>query len=239
MDTKLFIENFKTAFGEYELPIAFWYSEDPVVECSQTKACYIGYLKPAREGGIVSLSVDTIACPGGKVYAGFTEAPPFIPNWVSAKERYKDTPEAVTEFLEDLNIPNKEGNYLNFASIDQIDSFDHIEGLTFFATPDVLSGLISWVLFDTNEPDAISVPFGSGCSSLITQAIVENKNKGHRSFLGLFDPSIRTDVESNILTLSIPMSKFKKIYHTIDASCLQGTHHWKKLKKRIENDLQP
>lgn len=237
MNKELFIENFRNAFGNYELPVAFWYSEKPIVATKITKGCYIGNLKPARDGGAISLDEQTIFCPGGKVYAGFMDAPPFIGGFVSGKERYKETTELVTDFIKDLNIPKKTGKYINFVSIDEVDNLDNLEGLIFFATPDILSGLVSWVQFDTNSPDAISVPFGSGCSSIVAQTVVENQNNGHRSFLGMFDPSARPHVEPNILTLAIPMSRFKKIYHTFVESCLQGTHDWKKVKQRIENGL--
>ncbi len=233
MNKNQFIENFRNAFGNYELPIVFWYSEQPMVELNKTKGCFIKDLKLAREGGTISLNLDTISCPGGKTYTGFMTLPPQIPNFVSLKERYKETPEMVADFVKDMNIPSKEGLFINFTSIKNIENFDNIEGLLFFATPDVLTGLISWTFFDTNAPDAVSVPFGSGCSSLISQTIVENKQNGYRVFLGLFDPSVRTRVEANILSLAIPMSRFKKMYYTFEKSCLADSPAWKKVRERI------
>lgn len=52
--------------------------------------------------------------------------------------------------------------YINFATIAAIEDFETLEGLIFFATTDVMSELVSWLHFDTNDPDAVSVPFGSG-----------------------------------------------------------------------------
>ena len=59
-------------------------------------------MKDVREGKTVTLSVDTIGCGGGKFYAGFTEMPERIPGFVSLKEKYKQTPEKVSEFLDEL-----------------------------------------------------------------------------------------------------------------------------------------
>lgn len=236
MDKNHFIENYRNAFGDYELPVGFWYSDTPSIEPEKTKGCFIKDLKPAREGKTVSLSLETISCPGGKVFTGFMDIPPFLPGFVSEKECYKETPKLVTDIIMDLKIPNKSGEYLNFVSIDMIDNFDVLEGLIFFATPDVMSGLISWTFYDTNSPDAVSVPFGSGCSSIIAQTLVENQSNGHRTFLGMFDPSVRPRIESNILSLAIPMSRFKKMYYTISKSCLSGTRAWEKVKERIIND---
>ena len=235
MNKEYFIESYRIAFGNYELPVAFWYSDQSIGVSEKTKGCFIKDINPAREGKLISFSLDTISCGGGKVYTGFMDLPSYIPEFVSTKERYKETPEMVTEFVKDLKIPNKSGKYLNFVSIDKVENFDSLEGLIFFATPDVLSGLVSWTLFDTNSPDAVSVPFGSGCSSIIAQTIVENQNNGYRTFLGMFDPSVRPHLESNILSMAIPMSRFKTMYHTISLSCLQGTHGWSKVKNRIEN----
>lgn len=106
--------------------------------------------------------------------------------------------------------------YLHFARIDRLTSFEKVEGLLFLATP-----------------DAVSTPFGSGCSSTITLTVNENRQGGHRTFLGFFDPSVRPYVESNLLSLTIPMSRFKMMYQTMRNSSLYDTHAWAKIKTRI------
>lgn len=234
MDKEEFIQNYRNAFGDYELPLAIWYSDEPAGQEEKARGCFIGYLKPAREGrNIVSFSVDSLGCQGSKVYCGFIEMPPFIPNYVSGKEHYKKSPDEVVDFIQKLDMSDKSNQYINFASIDQIDSFDRLEALIFFATPDVLTGLVSWALYDTDEPDAVSVPFGSGCSSIVSQSVVENRKNGKHVYLGLLDPSVRSHVEPNVLSLAIPLSRFKEMYFTFNDSSLGGTHAWKKVKERI------
>lgn len=113
MNKDRFIENFRNAFGNQELPIVFWYSQQPIAEATKTRGCFIKDLKVAREGGTICLNNDTISCGGGKTYTGFIPAPPNIPNFVSLKERYKETPQLVTDFIENLNMPSKKrGNSL-------------------------------------------------------------------------------------------------------------------------------
>lgn len=236
MDKNVFISNFRKAFGDYELPVAFWYSEKPLVDSEKTRGCFIKDLKPARLGGSVSLNAEMISCGGGKTYTGFITPPHHIPAFVSNKERYKESPEMVADFILNLDMPDKSGLYINFSSIRNIGNFDNIEGLLFFATPDVLSGLVSWALYDTNAPDAVSVPFGSGCSSLVAQVVVENRRAGGRVFLGLFDPSVRPHVEPDILSLAIPMSRFRTMYYTFERSCLTESHAWEKVRTRIEEN---
>lgn len=234
MEIKTFIDNYQEAFGEkVELPIAFWYSDIPVGKVEKVNGCFFKAMKQVREGSPVSLSLETIGCGGGKLYTGFTEMPERVPNFVSIKERYKDTPEMVREFIEDLNIPEASGTYLHFIRIDQIESFNTAEGIIFFANPDVLSGLTTWCWLDTNREDAVATIFGSGCSAIVTQTILENRRGGKRTFLGLFDPSVRPHFEADLLSYAIPMSRFTEMYDTMRRSCLFDTHAWGKIRERI------
>lgn len=233
------INKLQYAFGEnIELPIAFWYSNiaEPVPQ--RVNGCYFKALDIVRKGAPICLDRETIGCMGGKFYTGFSEFPEErIPSFVSLKERYKKTPEMVKEFVENIGFSPTGKAYLHFSRIDNLDILDDIEGIIFFATPDVLTGLISWTLFDTNEPDAVSAPFGSGCSSTISQVVAENQRNGKRSFLGLFDPSVRPHVEANILSFAIPMSRLKEMYNTFEESCLVDTHAWGKVKARINDGI--
>lgn len=190
-------------------------------------------LRDIRDGEVISMSAETISCGGGKFYTGFAPMNNHIPTFVSSKEKYKETPEMVTQYIEDMNVQKTSNTYLHLARIDRLDSFEHIEGLLFFATPDVLSGLCTWASFDNNSPEAISTLFGSGCSTTITNTLNENKAGGRRTFLGFFDPSVRPYIEKDILSFSIPMSRFKEMYITMRNSCLYDTHAWNKIKNRI------
>ena len=139
----------------------------------------------------------------------------------------------VVEGIKGMNVQRSSLPYLHFARIDRLTSFEKVEGLLFLATPDILSGLSSWTCVDNKNPDAVATPFGSGCSSTITLTVNENRQGGHRTFLGFLDPSVRPYVESNLLSLTIPMSRFKTMYQTMRNSSLYDTHAWAKIKTRI------
>ena len=51
---------------------------------------------------------------------------------------------------------------------------------------------------------------------------------------GFFDPSVRPYFEAELLSFTIPMSRFKEMYHTMRESCLFDTHAWGKIKERIQ-----
>jgi len=236
MKIDTFINNYREAFGEKaELPLVFWYSNTPASKLEKVNGCFFKRMKTVREGNVISLDVDTAGCMGGKFYTGFTDMPEFVPNFVSLKEKYKKTPEMVVDFIKYLCVPRASKEYLNFARIDKIESFDGVEGLLFLATPDILSGLVTWAYFDNNANDGVTSMFGSGCSAIVTQTVVENNKNGRRTFLGFFDPSARPYVEPDILSYVIPMSRFREMYYTMRESCLFDTHAWAKIKNRIND----
>lgn len=240
MDIATFITNYQEAFGKYaELPIAFWYSDQMEAPTEKVHGCLFKCMKRVRDGEAVSLSTETITCGGGKFYTGFSDMPERVPGFVSLKEKYKKTPEMVLDFIKDVQVPKTDKAYLNFVRIDRISSFDKVEGILFLATPDMLSGLTTWAYFDNNAPDSVASPFGSGCCSVITQTVIENKIEGRRTFLGFFDPSVRPYFEADLLSFTIPMSRFKEMYHTMRESCLFDTHAWGKIKERLQLAQQP
>ena len=205
MDIHTFIANYQEAFGQHaELPIAFWYSDRMEASTEKVTGCLFKCMKQVRDGKTVSLSNETITCGGGKFYTGFTEMPERVPGFVSLKEKYKKTPEMVVDFVNELQIPKADKAYLHFARIDKIPSFDEVEGVLFLPTPDILSGLVTWTFFDNNALDAVAAPFGSGCCSVITQTIIENRKQGKRTFLGFFDPLRPPILRSGLIELHYP-----------------------------------
>ena len=234
MEVKVFLENYREAFGnDVQLPLIFGYGDSPVGETEKVGGCFFKVLQAAREGKPLSLSAETIGCGGGKLYTGFGVMPERVPFFVSQKERYKKTPEDVVKYVESLDLQLQEGKYLNFQRIDTIESFNGMEGILFFATPDMLSGLTSWAFYDNGGEDAVSTMFGSGCSAVVSMAVRENRVGGHRTFLGLFDPSVRPYVGANELSFVIPAVRFNTMYYTMRESCLFNTHAWSKVKARI------
>lgn len=240
MDAKEFTAAYREAFSERAaLPLVFWYAEEPVRAVPKVEGCFFKALAEAREGLPVSLRAENMGCGGGKFYTGFAPMPPFVPEFVSHKEHYMQTPEMVRAFIEQLDVRPAPKGWLNFARIDTPAAeaaFDGAEGLLFFATPDVLSGLVSWASFDYRGEDAVRAPFGSGCSATVAQAVAENRRGGQRVFLGLFDPSVRPWVGEDVLGLTIPMSSFRQLCGTMRASCLFGTHAWSKIRARINKE---
>lgn len=234
MSVQEFITALREAFGEkFELPLLFRYTDHPIRPVEKTGGCFFKVLAQARAGQAVGLNAENIGCGGGKFYTGFSPMPEFVPQFVSLKERYKQTPEMVLEFIATLDLKPALQPWLEFIRIDRVENFDNAEGLLFFATPDELAGLVTWATFDNNAADAVATPFGSGCSTVVAQTVRENRIGGQRCFLGLFDPSVRPWVGANELGFVIPMSRFVTMSRTMRQSCLFDTHAWTKVRERI------
>lgn len=234
MDINEFVAAFREAFGERPgLPLLFRYTDRPLRPVEKVGGCFFKALNEARQGLPVSLNASNIGCGGGKFYTGYSPMPEFVPQFVSLKERYKQTPEMVLDFIATLDLRPATCEWLEFVRVDLAETFDGAEGILFFATPDVLSGLATWASFDNNAADAVFASFGSGCSAVVAQAVQENRNGGRRCFLGLFDPSVRPWVGPDELSFVVPMSRLGEMCGTMRASCLFDTHAWGKVRERI------
>ena len=229
-----FVEKLKAYFGDdVQLPIAFWRSHEAVAQSDKIAGCFFKGFHAVRNGEPLSLSLENCTCGGGRFYLGLADMPERVPRFVSLTEKYKRTPEDVLEFVKDIDV--KRGGFpcVNFVRLDKLASLDELEGLIFFATPDVLSGLCGWAFFDNNRRDAVQTIFGSGCSSVISTAINENTRGGQSCFLGLFDPSVRPFVGADELGFSIPASRLESMAASISDCFLNGSFAWGKVKERL------
>lgn len=233
-----FIDTYKEAFGNAApLPIAFGHSDTPASEVGSVPRCMIGAISKVRDGGSLTLCRENVKCGGGGLYTAFTPMPERVPVFVSQVEHYKQTPEQVKDYVDGLEIELTDKKYLNFVRIDKVNTLEEVEGILFFATPDILSGLTSWAFYDNNAADAVSAPFGSGCSSIISFAVRENRIGGLKCFIGMLDPSARSLVPKNELTFVIPTCRFKEMLGTMRDSAL-FQHAFSIVKKRINGEIQ-
>ena len=212
-----FITSYRAAFGENALlPIAFGFSDTPRTKVKHGIRCIVGAYKMVLDGRDITLEGDFIN-------AAF----------VSETECYKQTPALVKDYVAGIGIVPVTKPYLNFMRIDHLDSWDSIEALIFFATPDIISGLAAWAFYDRNEPDTVTVKFGSGCASTIAFAVAENHlPDGYRCFLGMTDLSARYLAPSGLLAFTIPSCRLPKMLETLPHTALFNGKAWERLKAR-------
>lgn len=216
-----FLKRYREAFGEaVPYPIAFGYSDIPAVEGKKVPRCMIGAIRRVCEGEPLTLCAENVLCGGGSLYTAFAPMQERIPGFVSETEHYKRTKEQVKAYIDRLDIRLTEKPYLNFIRMDKLADLDSVEGILFFATPDMLSGLCAWAFFDNDADDAVCTRFASGCCSIVTFAVQENRRGGRSCFLGMLDPSARPLVPSNELTFTVPMGRFREMVQTMEDSAL-------------------
>lgn len=237
MDNQRFTNDYKAAFGKAApLPIVFWHSDTPIAPPEPTNGCFFTAFEKIREGHAASFDAYTMRCGGGKFYCGLASMPERVPVFVSDKEHYKATPQLVKQSISQLNIKLSKYKYLNFQRIDKLDNEVDNHGLLILATPDILSGLVSWAYYDNDTDNAVCTPWGSGCSATIRATIQENERHGKRCFIGLFDPSVRSKVRSNELMFAIPRDRAKEMATFLHDTCLFHGAAWTKVKQRITSD---
>ena len=121
--------------------------------------------------------------------------------------------------------------------VDTLESWDGVESVVFFATPDILSGLCTWAFYDNDSEDAVTTKFASGCAAIVAFATTENRKGGRRCFLGMFDPSARPLVPKNELTFAVPMSRFREMLATMPDSALYQKA-FSVVRRRINGEIK-
>jgi len=248
MDIKMketFIEGWKKYFNGADLPITFYYSQEAggaeTVKSPSGHQCIIGVLSRVRKGTSLCFDVNSIGCPGGKRYLGFTQEirPEFeyflscgIPGKLEG-ERYKKTPELVKEAMKRMPEFKAPAQFIVFKRWDKLEKQDNPEVVIFFAQPDVLSGLFTLTNFDEADPNGVFAPFSAGCGSIVQYPYLEKDSTRPRGVVGMFDVSARPFVPKETLTFALPMIKFLRMIENMEESFLI-TPSWDKVKARIE-----
>jgi len=239
-----FIHQWKKYFNNADLPITFYYTNDPgnatLMPSSGRWNCLICELQRVRSGQSLAFSSESLKCGGAKRYLGFTDKmrPNFeyflscgIENKMEG-ERYIRTPGLVEELMKNQKKLKISGKYIVFKRWDNLDEIDNPDVAIFFATPDILSGLFTLANYDQSEPNSTFAPFGAGCGSIVHYPYIEKDSERPRAVLGMFDVSARPCVPSGILTFSVPVVKFTKMISYMDESFFI-TDSWKTVQNRI------
>jgi len=240
-----FLERWKKYFNGANLPITFYYSNEAgdleLVKPPSAHQCFIGVLARVQKGTSLCFNIDSMGCPGGKRYVGFTDEimanfEYFLSCGIPGKlegERYKKTPELVKEVVKRFPVFKAPAPYVIFKRWDKLEQADHPEVVIFFAPPDVLSGVFTLTNFDEVEPNGIFTPFAAGCGTIVQYPYLERDSGRPRGVLGMFDVSARPFVPKETLSLALPMKKFQRMIENMDESFLI-TPSWDKVRARIQ-----
>lgn len=231
-----FLSQYKRYFGpNAPLPIVISFTDTPLGNVQSTHGCMFKLFHTVQNGEDISLGEKNINCMGGKVYSGFSSAPSQMFNFVANKEKYKISTECAADAVNNMNLLPASANFLNLIRLDRLNDFAGCIGLLFLVTPDILSGLFMWANYDHSDINSVKVPWGSGCSQTISALMSENDKKGEHCFIGMLDISARPYFKADILSFSIPMSRFEKMSCTLAECFAAGSPAWNKLRQRIDS----
>jgi uncharacterized protein (DUF169 family) len=231
-------------FHGAEWPIAYYYTNDEesaaLTQHSKGFHCFICDLADVRGGKALSVTTDTVGCPGGKRYLGFAQSlrsdfEYFLSCGIPGKmegERYKKSPELVRAHLKHHPSFEAPGKYIVFRRWDALGETDEPLVVTFFATPDILSGLFTLASYDEEDPNSVVATMGSGCASIVDYPYHESRSEHPRAVLGMFDVSARPCVPDEVLTFAIPWVKFVSMVDNMEESFLI-TKSWDAVRTRI------
>jgi len=245
-----FLSLWSRHFDSAQLPICLFYSDDNSHELLlrplKGRMCLIGQLASVFRGEDLAFVGETIGCPGGKRYLGFSqELMPNFEHFLSCGipgrlegERYKKTPELVRVSMKDAPTMSAPAKYAVFKRWDKLAIKDTPEVVIFFSPPDVLSGLFTLSGFDERDRNSVIAPFGAGCATIAQYPWLEGNSSEPRAVLGMFDVSARPSVPEHVLSFAVPMTKFERMTDNMDESFLI-TDSWAKVKKRIARTVEP
>ncbi|HVN58676.1 MAG TPA: DUF169 domain-containing protein [Bacteroidales bacterium] len=242
------IDSFQVLWNKYftgaELPVTFYYTDgDGGAEKfvrPKGRSCLICELAAVRKGRSLWFNNESLGCGGAKRYLGYTDKMRqgfeyFLScgNESMEGERYIRTPEMVKEIMKNQKTLPANGRNIVFKRWDRLTRDDDPVAAVFFARPDVLSGLFTLANFDQTEPNGTFTPFGAGCSSAVHYPYLESLSDRPRAVIGMFDPSARPCVPSDVLTFSVPMKKLEIMIGCMEESFLI-TDTWETVRKRIK-----
>jgi len=179
-------------------------------------------------------------CVGGSFYLGFHRPQlDFISYFVSTGvpgridgERYLPSPEATKRFFSEISPRPAPARFCVFKPLSQFKKNEMPEIVTFFARGEVMSGLCTLATFVTEDFEAVSSPFGAGCSHIVTWPLHYLKQGKMKAILGGWDPSERRFMKTDEMTFSIPYEMYLLLLEKWEESFLL-TETWAGVKKKI------
>jgi len=236
-------------FTGAELPVAYFYT-DEVSQADQSDSqdeehCVIASFRRVRQGHSFVYGPESPGCKGWRRYTGFSQSlRPKFEYFLSCGiegemegERYKKSPELVSAYLESHPAFQAPRRFLVFKRWDKLASNDHPFAVIFFASADVLSGLVALANYDRSDPNGVISPAGSGCSTIVNYPYWEAQNDQPRCVLGMFDVTARLQVLETELTFTIPFPRFLQMVSNMVESFLI-TDAWGLVRARIQQANQ-
>ncbi len=204
--------------------------------------CLCGSLWLARRRRQAAwISHEECGCMGGGFYAGLY-APYMemnvlyvstgVPGTRIEGEHYLPSPDSMRAFTDDSTPPPATGKYCVLKPLEQFTGSEKPLSVTFFARPEVLTGLHGLTSYTVGHHNAVVSPFGAGCTNIIAWPLVYEQRGIECAVLGGFDISARKFMKTDELTFSMPLALYGKMLEAMETSALTR-HTWETARKKV------
>ncbi len=179
-------------------------------------------------------------CLGGAFYLGFAKPQlDFITYYVSTGipgqmegERYLESPQVCRHFFDTIAPPPAPARFCVFKPVSQFAPGEQPEVVIFFARGEIICGLNQLATFVTNDFEAVSSPFGAGCTNIVTWPLLYLAQGKLKAVLGGWDPSDRKFFKADEISFAVPYEMFDRMVRRWPESFLT-TDTWATVKKKI------
>lgn len=205
-------------------------------------SCVLGNIWLARKKNRVAyISAERYGCPGGAFWSGFlkpqTET---IVHYVSTGvpermegEHYCDSPDTLRAIFDRVDPRPAPKPICVFKPLDQFTTEQTPELVSFFARPEVVSGLHQLAAYVTGDPEVVASPWSAACGSLVAWPLHYLQKGLTRAVIGGWDPSARKFFKTDELSFTVPYDLFEGMVIRHADSFLK-TETWKNVQKKIE-----
>jgi uncharacterized protein (DUF169 family) len=202
--------------------------------------CVIGAIWRARKKGAVAyFDREHFGCLGGAFYLGFLKPQlDTIAYYVSTGipgrlegEHYFESPEVSRNFFHTINPRPAPARFCLFKPISLFGEDESPELVIFFSRPESIAGLNQLATFVTNDFEAVSSPFGAGCSNIVTWPLKYLAQGKLKAVLGGWDPSDRKFLKPDEITFTVPFEMFTRMVNRWPESFLK-TATWEVVRKK-------
>jgi uncharacterized protein (DUF169 family) len=204
--------------------------------------CVIGVLWRARKKKTVAVfDREHFGCLGGAFYLGFLKPQlDTIAYYVSTGipgrlegEHYFESPEVSRNFFNTIDPQPASARFCIFKPISLFGEHEKPELVIFFSRPESIAGLHQLATFVTNDFEAVTSPFGAGCSNIVTWPLRYLAQGKLKAVLGGWDPSDRKFLKPDEITFTVPFEMFTRMVNRWPESFLK-TATWEAVTKKVE-----
>lgn len=128
-------------------------------------------------------------------------------------EGYMQSPELVSDFIENLPIMEAPAKYVVFKPLPEVGpDKEQPQVVIFLANPDQLAALVVLANYGHPGVDHVRIPFAAGCQCIGIFAYEEAQSEAPRAVVGMMDISarlaLRKQLEKDLVTVAVPWKKF-------------------------------